>query len=64
MTVYETGQKSFFMGDKPTEADCAIFGSLAQVVWNTPTADPIVQLMNGNSITFQIISRTLKTKRI
>lgn len=49
MSAY-LGQKSFFMGDKPTEADCAIFGSLAQVVWNTPTADPIVQLMNGECI--------------
>jgi glutathione S-transferase len=27
------GDKRFFMGDNPTEADCSIFGFLAQVKW-------------------------------
>ncbi|KAK3609001.1 hypothetical protein CHS0354_003900 [Potamilus streckersoni] len=30
------GTNAFFMGDKPTEVDCAIFGQLVQIKWNCP----------------------------
>ncbi|XP_013418980.1 failed axon connections homolog isoform X3 [Lingula anatina] len=32
------GQKPFLMGDEPCEADCAVFGMLAQVVWQMPNS--------------------------
>ncbi|XP_013418981.1 failed axon connections homolog isoform X4 [Lingula anatina] len=31
-------QKPFLMGDEPCEADCAVFGMLAQVVWQMPNS--------------------------
>lgn len=42
------GSKQFLMGDKPIEADCAIFGMLAQCLWNCP-GSPFEQLLNGNT---------------
>lgn len=30
------GTKSFLMGDQPIEVDCAMFGMLAQILWNSP----------------------------
>ncbi|KAK6167487.1 hypothetical protein SNE40_021503 [Patella caerulea] len=30
------GNKKYFLGDNPTETDCAIFGQLCQFVWQTP----------------------------
>ncbi|KAI0222593.1 Failed axon connections-like [Lamellibrachia satsuma] len=30
------GNKKFFMGDKPSEVDCAIFGLLAIIYWHLP----------------------------
>ena len=29
-----SGNKKFFMGDEPSEIDCALFGALAQVKWH------------------------------
>lgn len=34
------------MGDKSTELDCALFGMLAQCVWNMP-GSPMEQLINS-----------------
>ena len=34
--IIYSGTKSFLMGDQPIEADCAIFGMLAQILWNSP----------------------------
>ena len=42
------GTKPYFMGDKPTEVDCALFGMLAMVVWSSPGSF-YEQLVNGNS---------------
>ncbi|KAL3890845.1 hypothetical protein ACJMK2_003120 [Sinanodonta woodiana] len=33
------GENAFFMGDKPTEIDCAIFGQLVQIKWNCPDCE-------------------------
>jgi len=40
------GIKPFFMGDKPTEVDCSMFGMIAQMVWNMPDS-PFEKLLNG-----------------
>lgn len=46
------GEKIYFTGDKATEVDCAIFGLLAQIVWNTPVSakSPFQQLLNGECV--------------
>lgn len=31
-----SGEAPFFGGDRPSSADCAIFGQLAQLRWNAP----------------------------
>ena len=40
--------KAYFSGEKATEVDCAMFGLLAQIVWNTPISvqSPFRQLLN------------------
>ena len=43
---YLTGTKAFLMGDQPVEVDCAIFGLLAQIVWNS-RGSPYEPLVNG-----------------
>lgn len=40
------GNKSYFMGEEPTELDCAMFGMLAQLVWNMP-GSPFERLLNS-----------------
>ena len=40
------GEKPFFTGDKATEVDCAMFGMLAQLLWNCP-GSPFEQLLHG-----------------
>lgn len=42
-----SGTKSFVMGDQPVEVDCAMFGMLAQIVWNSPGC-PYEPLFIGN----------------
>lgn len=37
--------KKFFMGDQPTELDCAAFGQLSQIRWHTPDTCPGKTLM-------------------
>lgn len=39
--------KSFLMGDQPIEVDCAMFGMLAQILWNSPGC-PYEPLFTGN----------------
>lgn len=34
------------MGEEPTELDCAMFGMLAQLVWNMP-GSPFERLLNS-----------------
>ena len=41
-----SGNKKFFMGDKPTEVDCAIFGMLAQIYWLIPHS-PLEKYIKG-----------------
>merc|ERR1712071_89950 len=43
------GVKPYFMGDKATEVDCAMFGILAEVVWNSPQS-PFEELVNSECI--------------
>ncbi|KAK7069366.1 hypothetical protein SK128_002949, partial [Halocaridina rubra] len=40
------GDKPFFMGAAPTEVDCAIFGTLAQIQWNSP-GSPYLQMFDS-----------------
>lgn len=40
------GTKPYFMGDKPTEMDCSLFGMLSMVVWAMPDSS-YEQLVNG-----------------
>lgn len=54
-----SGTKRFLMGDKPVEVDCAMFGMLAQIVWNSPGSpynEPLVQGENP-AILFIYFSR-------
>jgi len=44
------GGKTFFAGDTPTEIDCAMFGMLAQIIWNVPVSDPFHQICNGECV--------------
>ena len=44
---YFVDKKKFFMGDMPTELDCAAFGQLAQIRWATPDTCPGKTLMKG-----------------
>ncbi|KAK7082016.1 hypothetical protein SK128_002001 [Halocaridina rubra] len=39
--------KPYFMGDKPTEVDCAIFGALAQIQWNSP-GSPYLKMIESD----------------
>ena len=41
------GKKKFFMGDEPSEIDCALFGSLAQLKWHGPHPACYVKLLKG-----------------
>lgn len=41
------GSKPFFMGQKATEVDCAVFGMLAQILWNSPDS-PYKHLLESN----------------
>ncbi|CAL4135278.1 unnamed protein product [Meganyctiphanes norvegica] len=52
ISVY-LGDKPFLMGSEPCEVDCAIFGMMAQIVWNSPGSPYLrmieVQYPNLNS---------------
>ncbi|XP_006812515.1 failed axon connections homolog [Saccoglossus kowalevskii] len=37
------GDKAFMFGDEPSEVDCAIFGLLAQILWNLSNALPEIK---------------------
>jgi len=56
------GTKLFFMGDKPTEVDCSMFGMIAQMVWNLPDS-PFEQLLDGKIILIFKISIDLVLKK-
>jgi len=45
------GNKSFFMGDKPTEVDCSMFGMIAQILWNMPDS-PFEQMLDGKMTSY------------
>ena len=34
-TFYSAGDKKFLLGDKPCQADCAVFGQLAEFYWHS-----------------------------
>lgn len=41
------GDKPYFMGDEPTELDCAIFGMLSQLQWNS-AGSPYLQMLESD----------------
>lgn len=43
------GDKPFIAGDQPCEADCALFGSIAQCVWAMPGSPYHNLVENGNN---------------
>ncbi len=54
------GSKQFFMGQKATEVDCAIFGSLALTLWCTKPDDILFQHLNGMETSFFFKSNKYK----
>ena len=48
------------MGDQASEVDCAVFGHLAETLWNLPDT-PFEQLLNGDKQT-KFISRNVPTQ--
>lgn len=50
--VVPSGEAPFFGGDRPSSADCAIFGQLAQLRWNAPGSKyEALVTGKGNSVT-------------
>jgi len=49
------GEKPFCTGQSATELDCAIFGSLAQLLWNAPGC-PYENLFNSKIIHIKKVS--------
>nr|CAH0109178.1 unnamed protein product [Daphnia galeata] len=60
MSAY-LGTKSYFMGEKPTEMDCSMFGILAQVVWAMP-GSPFESHMNGEFSNLKNYCMRMKSK--
>lgn len=60
LSVY-LGEKPFLMGDKPTEVDCALFGFLAQVVWNS-AGSPYLQMLETECINLQAYCHRIKER--
>ena len=44
--VFFVGNKSFLMGEDPSEVDCTVFGMLSQILWHSPGL-PTEKLMKG-----------------
>ena len=55
--IYLTGDKKFIMGDQPSEVDCAAFGQLSQILYQTPDSCPGKVLLKGMYISVQVISK-------
>lgn len=49
------GIKPYFMGDTPTEMDCAMFGMLAMIVWCMP-GSPFEQHMKGMCVSTTVFN--------
>ncbi|XP_047484544.1 failed axon connections homolog isoform X2 [Penaeus chinensis] len=60
LSVY-LGAKPFLTGDKPAEVDCALFGFLAQVVWNS-AGSPYLQLLESDCTNLQAYCHRIKEK--
>lgn len=58
MSAY-LGIKPYFMGDTPTEMDCAMFGMLAMIVWCMP-GSPFEQHMKGEFINLKDFCERMK----
>lgn len=58
MSAY-LGIKPYFMGDTPTEMDCAMFGMLAQIVW-CMQGSPFEQHMKGEFINLKDFCERMK----
>jgi len=43
------GEKPFFTGQKATEVDCALFGFVAQFLWNSSPGSPLEKLVKCTS---------------
>ncbi|EFX86930.1 GST-N-Metaxin-like protein [Daphnia pulex] len=55
------GTKPYFMGEKPTEMDCSMFGILAQVVWSLPGSS-FESHMNGEFLNLRSFCNRMKSK--
>ena len=47
LTQNISGDKAFLMGDEPCEFDCAVFGLLAQIYWQS--VGELAQILKGAS---------------
>ena len=45
-------EKPFFTGQKATEVDCALFGILAVLLWNSPPGSPFGKIIKGDETTY------------
>ena len=54
------GDKPFITGDKVTEFDCALFGMLAQLVWNSPGSDPLEKMMQDELVNLKAFCERIK----
>ncbi|KAI9557893.1 hypothetical protein GHT06_014645 [Daphnia sinensis] len=60
MSAY-LGTKPYFMGDTPTEMDCAMFGMLAQFVW-CMQGSPFEPYMKGELVNLKNFCERMKEK--
>ncbi|KAK7082017.1 hypothetical protein SK128_002002 [Halocaridina rubra] len=55
------GDKPFFMGEKPTEVDCAIFGMLSQIQWNS-AGSPYLHMLESDFVNLSAYCLRVKEK--
>ncbi|XP_037799430.1 failed axon connections homolog [Penaeus monodon] len=55
------GVKPFLTGDRPAEVDCALFGFLAQVVWNS-AGSPYLQMLESECTNLQAYCHRIKER--
>ena len=53
------GDKPFITGDKVTEFDCALFGSLSQTMWNSP-GSPLEKVMHQELVNLKAFCERIK----
>ena len=55
-------EKPFFTGQKATEVDCALFGILAVLLWNSPPGSPFGKIIKGDEATYNNVCLELNER--